>query len=165
MVQELAAFAEHSLGRWHQGNTSRIQLVETEPRMKIMLVIFFLTVQSSYSTDSEMPATATSFDTVQFVKANGKSWRIKTYAQDQDVHLWSIQKDVPDLEELAKEITNKHYGDILAKEIVIETDEGLDGVRKELRKRGLDANLELPPSGALFWAPNGSRYRSKSVPN
>lgn len=50
--------------------------------MKTVLIIFFLTAQSSYSGNTEIPATPQSFDTVQFYASNGRNWRIKTYAQD-----------------------------------------------------------------------------------
>lgn len=132
--------------------------------MKTILVIFFLSVQSSYSGNSELPATDDAFDTVQFYAGEGGSWRVKTYAQDEDVHIWSLDPNAADIVSLARTNTEKHYGDVLAEGYVIETDGGLDGVRRELEKRGLDANLELPPSGAVFWAPAGTRYRTKSTP-
>ncbi|SEL51667.1 hypothetical protein SAMN05428989_1825 [Pseudoxanthomonas sp. GM95] len=132
--------------------------------MKMILVIFFLSIQSSYSEDIELPATKEAFDTVQFYAGNGMNWRIKTYAKDQDVHIWSIGDNVDDLVALAKANTEKHYGDVLSEAYVIETDDGLDGLRRALEQRGLAANLELPPSGAVFWAPPGSTYRSKSTP-
>ena len=132
--------------------------------MKTVLTIFFLSVQSSYSENTEIAATEDAFDTVQFYAANGANWRIKTYAQDQDVHIWSLGSNVSDLVALARANTEKHYGDVLSEGYVIEVEDGLDGVRRELGKRGLSPNLELPPSGAVFWAPPGSRYRSKSAP-
>jgi hypothetical protein len=132
--------------------------------MKTVLIIFFLSVQSSYSSNTEVSATPTSFDTVQFYAANGSAWRIKTYAQDEDVNIWSIGSNVNDIVTLAKENTMKHYGDVLAERYVIETNGGLEGVRRELSRRGLDVHLELAPSGAVFWSPVGTRYRSKSVP-
>src|SRR3546814_1433614 len=60
-----------------------------------------------------MAATEDAFDTVQFYAANGTSWRIKTYAQDQDVHIWSLGSKVADLVALARTNTEKHYGDVL----------------------------------------------------
>jgi len=132
--------------------------------MKTVLVVFFLSVQSSYSGNTEIAATEDAFDTVQFYAANGTSWRIKTYAQDQDVHIWSFGSEVADLIALARANTEKHYGDVLTEGYIIETDEALEGVRRELEQRGLPPNLETPPSGAVFWAPPGTTYRSKSVP-
>jgi hypothetical protein len=132
--------------------------------MKTVLVIFFLTVQSSYPDNTEDAATANAFDTVQFYSTDAGSWRIKTYAQDHDVHIWSLGGNVEDIVALAKSNTEKHYGDILRECHVIETEEGLEGVRRELVKRGLPPNLEMPASGAVFWAPAGTRYRTKSAP-
>ncbi|ADB17653.1 hypothetical protein Psta_2988 [Pirellula staleyi DSM 6068] len=132
--------------------------------MKTVLVVFFLSVQSSYSGDTETTATEEAFDTVQFYSANGTNWRIRTYARDQDVHIWSLGSDVADLVALARAHTEKHYGEVLTEGYIIETEEGLEGVRHELEQRGLPPNLELPPSGAVFWAPPGTTYRSRSVP-
>lgn len=132
--------------------------------MKTVLVVFFLSVQSSYSGDTEIAATEEAFDTVQFYAANGTNWRIKTYAQDQDVHIWSLGSGVADIVALARANTEKHYGDVLTEGYIIETEDGLEGVRRELEQRGLPPNLELPPSGAVFWAPPGTTYRSRSVP-
>jgi hypothetical protein len=131
--------------------------------MKTVLVIFFLTIQSSYSGNTEVPATQRSFDTVQFYTSNGSAWRIKTFAQDQDVHIWAIDSNVNDIVNLAKENTLKHYGDVLSEGYVIETNDGIEGIRRELSNRGLDVHLELPPSGAIFWSPVGTKYRTKSV--
>jgi hypothetical protein len=132
--------------------------------MKTVLVIFFLSVQSSYSRNTEVAATPISFDTIQFYAFNGSAWRIKTYAQDEDVHIWSIGSNINDIVILAKENTVKHYGDVLNVGYVIETNDGLEGVRRELSSRGLDVHLELPPSGAVFWSPVGTHYRTKSIP-
>ncbi len=132
--------------------------------MKIVLVIFFLSVRSSYSTDTEIPATGDDFDTVQFYSSNGNNWRIKTYATDEDVHISSLDPKITDIVALAHTNTEKHYGDILSEGYTIETEDGLEGVRRELAKRGLSTHLELPKSGAVFWAPQDSHYRSKSVP-
>jgi hypothetical protein len=132
--------------------------------MKTVLAIFFLSVQSSYSGNTESPATEETFDTVQFYASNGSNWRIKTYATDQDVHIWSLGDNVPDIVALARSNTEKHYGDVLSEGYIIETTEGLEGVRKELVKRGLSPCLEVTNSGAVFWAPEGSHYKTKSKP-
>jgi len=132
--------------------------------MKTVLVIFFLSVQSSYSGNTEVAATDDVFDTVQFYSSNGKSWRIKTYATDEDVHIWSLGADIADIVGLARANTEKNYGDVLSEGYIIQTEEGLEGVRAELAERGLSIHLELPSSGAVFWAPEGTHYRSKSVP-
>jgi hypothetical protein len=58
--------------------------------MNTVLVIFFLSIQSSYSGNTEVAATHKSFDTIQFYSSNGSAWSVKTFAQDQDVHIWAI---------------------------------------------------------------------------
>lgn len=132
--------------------------------MKTVLVIFFLTVQSSYLENSEIDATDEVFDTVQFFADTSGSWRIKTYATDQDIHAWSIGATLDGIVDLARENTEKHYGDVLWEGYIIETDEGIDGLRRELRERGLPDHLEISETGFLFWAPEGTRYRSQSEP-
>ena len=69
--------------------------------MKTVLVLFFLTIQSSYHGNTESAATADVFDTVQFYSSAGGNWRIKTYAQDEDAHIWSLGSDVADIVSLA----------------------------------------------------------------
>jgi hypothetical protein len=132
--------------------------------MRTVLVLFFLSVQSSYTNNSEIDATDEVFDTVQFYGTESGSWRIKTYATDQDVHIWSIGVKLDDLIAAAQQNTLKNYGDILTEGYIIDTVEGVEGLRKELAERGLADNLEVPPSGAIFWAPPGTKYRSKSAP-
>ena len=132
--------------------------------MKTFLIIFFLSVQSSYSHDAEKPATQDAFDTVQFYSSEGKHWRIRTYAKDQDVHIHSLGSGQIDLVQVARENTEKSYGDVLTEGYIIETSDGLEGVRSELEKRGLSSHLEITPFGAVFWAPEGTQYRSKSEP-
>ena len=132
--------------------------------MNSTLVIFFLSVQSSYSSNTEAPATDDVFDTVQFYGADTGSWRIKTYATDQDVHVWSLGKEVTDLVTLARSNTEKHYSDVLTEGYIIQSDAGTEGLRRGLGERGLSTNLEISDSGFLFWAPEGTSYRSKSQP-
>jgi len=129
-----------------------------------VLVIFFLAVQSSYIDNSEEDATDDAFDTVQFLANDAGTWRIKTYATDQDVHVWSIGATPEGIVTLARENTEKHYGDLLTEGYVIDTTEGVEGVRRELRERGLSDHLEISKSGMLFWVPKGTNYFSKSEP-
>ena len=132
--------------------------------MKTVLVIFFLAVRSSYLENSEEAATDEVFDTVQFVATDSGAWRIRTYATDEDEHVWSIGGTAEDIVELARQNTQKHYGDVLSEGYIIETHDGIEGLRRELRERGLSDHLEISKSGALFWAPEGTVYRSKSTP-
>ena len=132
--------------------------------MNTTLVIFFLSVQSSYAANTEDPATENAFDTVQFYGGASGCWRIKTYATDEDVHAWFLGPTVEDLVSLARSNTEKHYGDVLTEGYIIETVRGIEGIRSELVDRGLAANLEVSDLGFLFWAPEGTHYRTKSQP-
>jgi hypothetical protein len=132
--------------------------------MNSTLVIFFLSVQSSYARNTESEATEEAFDTVQFYESDRGCWRIKTYATDQDVHAWFLGNDVEDIVALARSNTEKHYGDVLTEGYVLRTDAGVDGLRRELAERGLPEHLEISDSGFVFWTPEGSRYRTKSKP-
>ena len=131
--------------------------------MTTVLVVFFLSVRSSYARNSEFEATEDSYDTVQFFCSEGVCWRIRTYAMDQDVHVWRIGA-VDDIVALARSNTEKHYGDVLAESYTLETGAGLDGIRERLVERGLPPSLEVSPAGFAFWAPGGSEYRSRTRP-
>jgi|SRR5690606_25246387 len=132
--------------------------------MNTRLIIFFLTVQSSYSANTEEPATPEKFDTVQFFESDNGGWRIKTYATDQDVHVWALGKEIEDIVALARSNTEKHYGDVLAEGYILESETGIDGLRQELAERGLSTHLEISDSGFVFWAPEGTSYRTRSKP-
>jgi hypothetical protein len=132
--------------------------------MNTKLVIFFLTVQSSYSADTEEPATDDVFDTVQFFESDTGGWRIKTYAMDQDVHAWSLGNKIEDIVSLARSNTEKNYGDVLSEGYILESDTGIDGLRLELADRGLSTHLEISDAGFVFWAPEGTLYSTKSKP-
>jgi hypothetical protein len=132
--------------------------------MNTKLVIFFLTVQSSYSDNTEEPATDKVFDTVQFFESETGGWRIKTYATDQDVHVWSLGDQVEDIVALARSNTEKHYRDVLSEGYILESDTGTDGLRRELADRGLSTHLEISEAGFVFWSPEGTSYSTKSKP-
>jgi len=131
--------------------------------MKSVLVLFLLTIKSSFINDEESEATDEQFDTIQFVQTEKGTWRFKTFAEDEDVHLWSIEAE-GDLVELAIETTNRHYGDVIDEAFIIESEDGVEGLRRELKKQGLSDNLQISPKGPLFWSPPGSNYSPKSAP-
>lgn len=133
--------------------------------MTTQLILFRLAIQSSYVANSEEPATEETFDTIQFFASNGAAWRIKTYATDQDVHVWSLDGgELGDLVELAVSNTEANYGDVLEEGYIIDSETGLDGVREQLEARGLPPHLNETSVGAVFWTPPGSSYKSRSRP-
>ncbi|MBX7229861.1 MAG: hypothetical protein K1X48_09680 [Burkholderiaceae bacterium] len=90
--------------------------------MKTSLILFCLSIQSSYSENLEIPATQAAFDTVQFYRANGMNWCVKIYAKDQDVHICSLDPDIIDLITLARADTETYYGDVVREGYIIETE-------------------------------------------
>jgi hypothetical protein len=135
------------------------------PTAPTQLILFQLAIQSSYLNNTEAPATDEVFDTIQFFAADGKAWRIKTYATDEDVHIWELGADaIEDLVELAVGNTESNYGDVLEAGYVMSSDTGLDGLRAELDARELPVNLKETPFGAVFWTPPGTQYRTRSRP-
>jgi len=133
--------------------------------MRVVHVIFSLSIRSSYLRNEEHDASDEVFDTVQFVWTEQGAWRIRTYAEDHDVHTWSIKIAADDLIPLARRNTEKHYGDVLAEGYIIDTSDGVDGVRRELHARGLGDHLETGSGGLIFWTPEGSNYRTRSTPS
>ena len=59
--------------------------------MQARLILFILNVESSYAQNIERPR-ETHPDTIQFLWVDGEAWRIKTYAVDRDVHVWSLAR-------------------------------------------------------------------------
>ncbi|WP_416763383.1 hypothetical protein ACNI65_12385 [Roseateles sp. So40a] len=133
--------------------------------MTTQLILFRLSIRSSYAADTEEEATEDSFDTIQFFSHEGAVWRIKTFAIDQDVHVWSMDvSEVDDLVELAVGNTESNYGDVLEEGYILNSETGLEGLREQLAERDLDTHLNETSVGAVFWTPAGTSYKSKSRP-
>ena len=133
-----------------------------------VLVIALLTVQSSYLRDVEEPR-GTIPDTVQFWYSPNSHWRIKTFAMDHDIHVHEIRKKGTDQSysvEQAKANTERNYGDVLDRLLVIEIADPTDSdaVTRILRAHGLPGSLEVGKSGVAFYNPDGGRYHSQSRP-
>jgi hypothetical protein len=134
--------------------------------MELLLVIFMLKVESSYLQNVERASSLGSTDTVQFVLADGHAWRIKTFAIDHDVHVWNIgPMPAERLVALARSNTAKNYGDVLGRTIVVKSSDGFDGLKAELSRYGLPANLEISKSGSFaFWTQEAGLYETRSTP-
>jgi hypothetical protein len=137
----------------------------TRVSMRVVHVIFILSIRSSYLRNEEHEATEAVFDTVQFIWTEQGAWRIRTYAEDEDVHTWSMRLGADELVPLARTNTEKHYGDVLAEAYIIDTSEGVDGLCRELQARGLADHLEIGGAGLMFWTPPGSKYQTRSTPS
>jgi hypothetical protein len=85
-------------------------------------VLAVLNVKSSYSQEVEEPLDSASDipDTVQWWITAECDWRIKTFALDHDIHLYSIDKSGHDLVELAQANNLKHYGNVVDSQHVLE---------------------------------------------
>ncbi len=135
----------------------------TSADSRVVLVIYFLSVRSSYARNEEFAARGPEVDTVQFAWSAQGAWRIRTFAIDQDVHPWAFDMSLDELLRVERRTPN-HFGDVIRDRVFIDSTDGLAGVRRELRTRGLGAQLEVGSGGLVFWAPEGSTYRSRSTP-
>ena len=130
------------------------------------LLVFQLTVQSSYAENVEREAVGDCFDTVQWWFSENETWRIKTFAVDQDVHTHRIAGPVA--EQIAIENTMKHYEDVVARTFVIEFDDlqNEKEVAEVMEDFGGTSALEIAKNGSrfAFWNPSRLKYTSKSTP-
>ena len=132
--------------------------------MKTTLVIFFLGIQSSYAENREESVEGFA-DTIQWVITEERVWRIRTYAVDQDVHVYLIAKEIDpsvDYVSLAQQNTEKHYGDVYEQMLILQSATGAPGIEAGLVRHRMDAHLNIGANGLLFWSPKGTDYRTRS---
>ncbi|MGJ8653740.1 MAG: hypothetical protein ACSHX8_10740 [Opitutaceae bacterium] len=132
-----------------------------------ILLIFKLTVESSYSEDLEREASE-KFDTIQWWIGSSGAWRIKTYAIDSDIHPYRIttKKEKEELVQLATANTKKTYGDVTSEIIRIDVQDGWDNetVLRLLKEHSLKEKFEWVEAGYLLWVPDDSTYTTQSKP-
>lgn len=130
------------------------------------LLVFRLTIQSSYAQDAEQSADENHFDTVQWWLATDHAWRIKTFAMDQDIHCHHIGSSLS--EEFARQSTEKNYGDVVACSFAVELGNLADVelTEKSMQEFGGLAALEVDRNGGkfAFWNPLRVQFTSKSSP-
>ncbi|MFT4174997.1 MAG: hypothetical protein QM639_20670 [Rhodocyclaceae bacterium] len=133
---------------------------------KPTLLVFRLTIQSSYSDNEEREAEEDRFDTVQWWISENETWRIKTFAIDQDIHVHRISGAVP--EEVALDNTMKNYDDVIASMFTVKFDDLNDEtkVSQAMKHFGGAAALEVARNGEnfAFWNPKHVKYSSKTQP-
>jgi hypothetical protein len=133
--------------------------------MDCVLVVFKLNIQSSYQNDTEAQADEDSFDTVQFFITPTTAWRVRTFSVDEDVHVYPLGDANPDTLETVTASTQRTYGDVIAEKIIFSSTDGIEGVRKSLEEQDWTPTLkESKQHGFVFWVPEGTDYRTKSVP-
>lgn len=135
--------------------------------MQGTLVLTILTVQSSYLREVEEPLNDAAVvpDTIQWWIAPSGSWRIRTYALDHDIHTYSVG-DVNGLTDLALANAQKHYGDVIRSQHVIEFRDCLDAAEMSaaFREAGLEPRLEVAAGRFAFWKPDEGKYHTQSEP-
>lgn len=132
--------------------------------MKGTLIIFILSITSSYSDNIELPADEY-FDVIEFWITDSSAYRIKTFSIDLDIHVHSLKVDnQKEGIKVAEQTTPNSYGDIIKKEIKIElngneTDKQLKEILKD---NGLCGDFEI--KDFVFWNPDLREYRTKTNP-
>ena len=132
--------------------------------MKGTLIIFILTVASSYKTNTEYEAVE-HFDVLEWWVVDDAAYRIKTYVVDQDIHINKLAHSDPEsIIDLSYGNTRKHYGDIIKSEYRLDFDgtETLKDIEKKLSDVGLNGTIDFDEF--LFWNPDGLEYRTITTP-
>jgi hypothetical protein len=130
------------------------------------LIVYRLAIKSSYSNDAEEPADAVDFDTMQWWLGDTECWRVRTYAMDNDIHAFLLERPIPPAQ--AIEVSQRHYGDITAGFFQVDIDDidNRDELARKLADVGGADTLEFAPGRRLaFWNPDGRRYRAQSTPD
>ncbi len=131
------------------------------------LVVALLSVQSSYAKEVEQPA-ANVPDTVQFWLTPDMQRRIRTYATDHDIHVYSLgaREEKKVSVEFAVEHIKKNYADVTASLVVLTFVDPKDKkeVERVLAAHHLKGTLEVSKSGVAFYNPDSGEYRTKSAP-
>lgn len=133
-----------------------------------VLYVAVLTVRSSYLRNFEQEAGVDDVpDTVQWWLCTGRCWRIRTFAVDHDIHLWTLDPTgEKGLElSLAKSTTAKNYGDVIASQYEVH----VVGATPELLKRSFGAARLAPryvvDDDFVFWRPDDRDYVTQSRPS
>jgi len=136
--------------------------------MKMTVILTLLTIKSSYRLEKELPLDGPDDvgDTLQWHICGDTAWWIKTYAIDHDIHIHKIGPTSNNLVDLAIENNNKHYGDVIQSQHILEFDENHehDELNKALQKSGLPGKLEFYQNTYIWWSPDGEKYWSQTKP-
>ena len=135
--------------------------------MRGTLFLTILRISSSYARNIETPIAEDDVpDTLQWWIGD-QTWRIRTYAQDHDIHTYSISDSGDTVLDLAHQNNEKHFGDVIARQFLFDFDDctNHDEVARALSRAGLPAILEVAAGRFAFWKPDDARYRSQTRPS
>lgn len=135
---------------------------------EFVLILALLTTESSYKSEVERPAIAVA-DTAQFWFGSQSPWRIRTYAIDHDIHIYSVGSRTDSTEftqEEAMAHLAKHYNEIVKRQYVLKFQNPADPVevKQVLEQNGLLGTLEVAPAGFAFYNPDRQKYKTQSTP-
>ena len=138
----------------------------TEEEMeKVLLIVFVLSTQSSFTHDGEHPATGKNFDTIQWWLTQEEAFRISTFAKTNDIHIYQFDSALHPNQ--AIENTKKHYGDIIEAQYVLQIADAKDKenlkiiINEELGQGEIEL-IEKLNTG--FWNYDGREYKTKTKP-
>ena len=148
--------------------TARTALTLGLDMSEFILVLAILTTESSYKSELERPATLVT-DTSQFWFGLESTWRIRTYAIDHDIHIYSLGKRNDGSSFLPTEAEihlKKIYGDILQDIFVIKFGDPNNTVEVEkvLDYYDLKGSLEVSENGVAFYNPDRVKYKTQTQP-
>jgi hypothetical protein len=146
----------------------RPYVIRLESPVKGTLVLAILNVKSSYVAETEEPLNGSDDvpDTLQWWIASDNAFRIKTFAVDHDIHIHGLTKGGPPIVEMALANNSKNYGDVIARQHVIELEDcnDADTVAKAFGDAGLTPSLDVEPGQFAFWKPDEAEYKTLSRP-
>ncbi len=131
----------------------------------VILIVFILTTQSSYTNEGESPGSKENFDTIQWWLTREKTFRISTFAKTNDIHIYEIGGPINPAK--AIENTELHYGDIIASKHIINLVDASDestvntAIVEELTKGQLEIVKHLRTG---FWNYDGRKYTTQTEP-
>lgn len=133
-----------------------------------ILIVALLTIQSSYINNTQEPAGDVP-DTVQFwVEPEGAS-RIRTFATDHDIHIYSFPHPTDAGEAVIDaylQNIQQHYSDLIASThaVYFEDYTNEDDVIAQLAATELNGGLQVTESGIAFYNPDRGAYETQSKP-
>lgn len=135
--------------------------------MQNKLVIFKLSIKSSYNQNIEQPADKV-FDTLQFFVHGKDIFRIKTYAVDHDIHIHKVNvgdRTIDETLDFLTSTTKAHYEDAIEKIVTINIKDVKDtkAIKESLKKELKTAHIEST-NDILYWNPDGEPYKNQSNP-